>query len=504
MTSEGKRGLAQRFKEASVKKKVNFFVLALLCLLFVLWSGNLWVLLLIPVFAEMYLFEYVQWRKVLKWDTLKLYMPWNAWRDSESGLKRMLGRASYTCVKTIAEWTDAIVFALFAVYFINIYFFQNYQIPTSSLEKSLLVGDYLFVSKLSYGPRSPMTPLSFPLAQHTLPVLNCKSYIEKPQWEYNRLKGFGNVKHNDIVVFNFPAGDTVAEKMQNVDYYSLVERFGRDYVWNNPDRFGEIVTRPVDRRENYVKRAVALPGDVLELKNGALYLNGVKQNDPDGLQFNYFVETTSFYDEKMFSALGISKDDRMLISQGSSSADSLLLNLGYRRTPSGHFNFIYHFPMTKSALAKLKAMDRGLVSVTIESDSILDLGKVFPYKLDNGWTRDNFGPIWMPKKGETVDLDLNNIAIYEQIIRNYELNTLEVKDRQIFINGAPASSYTFKMDYYWMMGDNRHNSSDSRYWGFVPEDHIVGKPIFVWMSIDKDKSGLSSVRTERIFKKIHD
>jgi signal peptidase I len=253
-----------------------------------------------------------------------------------------------------------------------------------------------------------------------------------------------------------------------------------------------------------MKRAVALPGDVLELKDGALYLNGVKQNDPEGLQFNYFVETTSFYDEKMFSTLGISKDDRMLISQGNSSADSLLMNLGYRRTPAGHFNFVYHFPMTKSALAKLKAMDRGLVSVMIESDSTLDLGKVFPYKLDNGWTRDNFGPIWMPKKGETVDLDLNNIAIYEQIIRNYELNTLEVKDRQIFINGAPASSYTFKMDYYWMMGDNRHNSSDSRYWGFVPEDHIVGKPIFVWMSIDKDKSGFSSVRTERIFKKIHD
>jgi signal peptidase I len=368
----------------------------------------------------------------------------------------------------------------------------------------LLVGDYLFVSKLSYGPRSPMTPLSFPLAQHTLPVLECKSYIEKPQWEYNRLKGFGNVKHNDIVVFNFPAGDTVAEKMQNVDYYSLVERFGRDHVWNNPHVFGKIITRPVDRRENYVKRAVALPGDVLELKDGALYLNGVKQNDLEGLQFNYFVETTSFYDEKMFSTLGISKDDRMLISQGNSSADSLLMNLGYRRTPAGHFNFVYHFPMTKSALAKLKAMDRGLVSVMIESDSTLDLGKVFPYKLDNGWTRDNFGPIWMPKKGETVDLDLNNIAIYEQIIRNYELNTLEVKDRQIFINGAPASSYTFKMDYYWMMGDNRHNSSDSRYWGFVPEDHIVGKPIFVWMSIDKDKSGFSSVRTERIFKKIHD
>lgn len=476
MESSKGKSLINRLKEASFKQWLKFILTALCCVCFTLWSGALWILLLIPLFLDIYVTKFIKW---------------GAWKQSEN-----------VFLRKIAEWADAIIFALVAVYLINIFFFQNYKIPTSSLEKSLLVGDFLFVSKLSYGPREPMTPLSFPLAQHTLPILNTKSFIEQPQWDYKRLKGFGKVEYDDIVVFNFPVGDTVAEKMQNPDYYRLVYLYGRDYVWNHPEEFGEILYRPVDRRENYVKRCVALPGDSLRIINGEVFINGKKQKNIAGLQYNYFVETKEIISEKLFEDLNVSLDDRFLINKNR-EAYQKLADMGYKMDDMGRMNYIYRLPLTNEAFARMKKSSN-LISIQKEPSGLFGDDKTFPLNMNTGWTRDNFGTLWIPKKGATTAISAANIPLYEHIIRNIEHNKLEVKDSVVYINDKPANSYTFKMDYYWMMGDNRHNSADSRYWGFVPEDHIVGKPIFVWLSIDKDKPSFSSVRWNRVFKMVHD
>lgn len=383
------------------------------------------------------------------------------------------------------EWVDDIVFALVAVYFINIFIFQNYQIPSSSLEKSLLVGDYLFVSKLSYGPRVPNTPLSFPLVQNTLPFFNCNSYIEWPSWDYKRVSGLGEVKRNDIVVFNFPAGDTIAVKQQNPDYYSLIEQYGRERILLDKATFGEVMYRPVDKRENYVKRCIGMPGDLLEVRDNKVYIDGKVTEDPEHMQLNYLVETNgSLITEDQFQMLGINKDERELAQGGE------------------QFNLIYRLPMTKQSLEKAKKLSV-VKNIIVEPDA---LGGTMFYPVDyqTGWTRDNYGPIWIPKKGETIDLTEKNLALYKRCIKNYENNTLEVKDGRVFINGEAATSYTFRYDYYFMMGDNRHRSADSRSWGFVPEDHIVGKPILVWLSLDKDRSLFDGkIRWNRLFRMVH-
>ena len=473
MENSEKKSFSQRIGEAQMRQWIKFASAAFLCILFTIWSGAWWILLFIFFFGDLYITKYV---------------PWGAWKQSKN-----------KTLRTIAEWVDAILFALVAVYLINIFFFQNYKIPSSSLEKSLLVGDFLFVSKLSYGPRQPMTPLSFPLAQHTLPFFDTKSYFEWPQWEYKRLKGFGDVQLHDIVVFNFPVGDTVPERVSNPDYYSLVHDYGRERLWNEPQRFGKIVYRPVDRRENYVKRAIGLPGDSLQIINGDVYRNGKKEAEIPGLQFNYLVETSSPISDKAFETLNVSKDDRMLLNNQSNGL-AVLNYLGYSPEASGMYNYVYRLPLTESALAKIKGFP-SKISIIREPANLFS-SKVFPLSLENDWTRDNYGPIWIPQKGATITIDTDNLPLYEQIIRNYERNVLVVDGNRIYINGSQATEYTFKMDYYWMMGDNRHNSADSRYWGFVPEDHVVGKPIFVWLSWDKDKSIFSAIRWERIFKRV--
>jgi signal peptidase I len=412
---------------------------------------------------------------------------------------------------------DALVFSLIAVYFVNIYLFQNYQIPSSSLEKSLLVGDFLYVSKASYGPRIPNTPLSMPLAQHTLPVLNTKSYIEYPQWSYKRVKGLGKIKHNDIVVFNFPAGDTLALNQQQMDFYLLAMRegrrlypnkvnmdsltreqqnivldlyynAGRKYILDNPKVYGEVITRPVDRRENYVKRCVGLPGDSLKIVGGQVYVNNVAIENAEGVQFNYLVQTTGGYiPDAYFRELGISSDDQNMLA-------------GSR---NGQLNPVYHLPLTRKMVETLSE-NKGLISkIKMETEEEM-VGEMYPLKMYTKWDRDNYGPIWIPAKGATITLTKDNLPIYERCIRTYEGNTLEEKEEGIYINGQKTDSYTFKMDYYWMMGDNRHNSLDSRYWGFVPEDHVVGKPIFVWLSLDKDRGWFDGkIRWNRLFKWIH-
>ncbi len=465
-----------RIKNATKAQWIKFSIVALLYLLFTIWVGNAWLLLGFPVIFDIYVSKYI---------------PWGAWKKSDKPV-----------VKKIVEWTDAILFALVAVYLINLFIFQNYKIPSSSLEKTLLVGDYLFVSKLSYGPRVPNTPLSFPLAQHTLPFFDCKSYIEWPQWPYHRLKGFGEVKRYDIVVFNFPAGDTVALKQQNPDYYQLCDVYGRDAVLANKDYFGDIVYRPVDRRENYVKRCVGMPGDSLQIINNKVYIDGAPLEDPKNMQLNYFVETTgALWTDKQFRMLNVSKEDYSTsLCNTKEGAVNWFSLLGIKPNSSGNYNPVYNIPLTQEALALIKKT--GMAKTVVVEPQEFGGNYFYPgNRLNTGWTRDNFGPLWIPKKGATISLNQANIGLYSRCIINYEGNTMKEEGGKIYINDQLADSYTFKYDYYFMMGDNRHKSADSRSWGFVPEDHVVGKPIVVWLSTDKDR-GLfdGGIRWKRLFK----
>ena len=455
----------------------KFIAVTVLYLVFLFWVKSFWGLLVVPFIFDVYITKKIKWQ-------------W--WRDSERP------------VRFIMSWIDALVFALVAVYFINQFFFQNYVIPSSSLEKSLLTGDYLFVSKVSYGPRIPQTPLTMPLTQHTLPVFDCKSYIEWPHWDYRRVEGLGKVKLNDIVVFNYPAGDTLvtAPQYQAADYYQMCYAFGyqliengpvvdslsleqqrkwyelvyntgRNYILQNKPVYGSVITRPVDRRENYVKRCVGLPGQTLQIKNRVVYLDGKANKEPDNVQYTYYVKLKQNIPEELLEQLGISMEDLASLNETGS------------------------IPLTSTAAKVLSKRKDVVSSIRINDDEMT--GDLYPLNANTGWTRNNYGPIWIPQKGKTIHLDLKNLPIYERPISVYENNDLKVKDGKIFINGKQTNTYTFKMDYYWMMGDNRHNSADSRYWGFVPEDHVVGKPIFIWWSSDPDRNGFSGIRWSRIF-----
>jgi len=486
-------------RKATRAQWIKFAIITVVYLAFLVWVKSWLGLIVLPFIFDIYISKKI---------------PWGFWKKSKN-----------PAVRSIMSWVDAIVFALIAVYFVNIYVFQNYQIPSSSLEKSLLVGDYLYVSKLSYGPRVPNTPLSMPLAQHTLPLVNTKSYIEWPQWDYKRVPGLGKVKRNDIVVFNFPAGDTVATNYQQTDFYSLAynegQRMypnpvnmdsltrkqqravydlyynaGRNLILSNPKMYGDVVVRPVDRRENYVKRCVGLPGDTLEIRDAQVYIDGKPLENPEDMQLNYLVQTTGPYiTEDMFRELGISKDDQAMVTN-----ESLLMEMGLtHRDAQGRLAPTYDLPLTKKMLETLSANKKLVSRIVMEPEMFT--GQMYPLNLYTKWDRNNYGPIWIPKKGATIKLTEDNLPIYERPIRAYEGNTLEVKEDGIYINGKKTDEYTFKMDYYWMMGDNRHNSADARSWGFVPEDHVVGKPIVVWLSLDKDRGWFDGkIRWNRIFK----
>ena len=461
-------------KKIEKKQYIKFAIAAVLYGLFILWMQNGWLVLGYILLIDIYLTKYI---------------PWGFWKKTKN-----------PTLKSIFDWVDDIIFALVAVYFINLFVFQNYQIPSSSLEKSLLVGDYLFVSKVSYGPRVPNTPLSFPLVQNTLPILNCKSYLDWPSWGYKRVAGLGKIQRNDIVVFNFPAGDTIALLQQNPDYYTLVQMYGREAVRMNKQTFGDIIYRPVDKRENYVKRCVGLPGDSLSVRNNQVYINGKAAQNPKNMQLNYFVETETPLTETMFRNWGVSRDDYMPYGQPCTVSDPETLSfLGFQPNTNGTYNLVYRFPMTEAMVAQVKKLPS--VKKVIVEPEVFGGTMYYPVDYDNGWTRDNYGPIWIPKRGATIELTPENLALYRRCIKNYENNELEEKDGVVYINGEKASTYTFKYDYYWMMGDNRHNSADSRSWGFVPEDHIVGKPIMIWLSLDKDRSLFDGgIRWNRLFR----
>ena len=338
-----------------------------------------------------------------------------------------------------------------------------------------------------------------------MPIVNTKSYLEWPAWDYKRVKGFGDVQLNDIVVFNFPAGDTVAVNVPAEDIYRLSHqagkelsnpvdmsgldamqqrmvydhyyKVGRQYINENKQTFGEVISRPVDRRENYVKRCVGLPGQTLEIKDRIVYLDGVANKEPDNVEYRYLLKVHKPIPVDLAHELGISNED-----------------MAYYYPDAKMYN-IPLTPKVKEALAARKD-----IVASIEDVPGDDAGGLYPVNKLTGWTTDNYGPVWIPKKGESIDLTLDNLPIYERCIHAYEGNDLQVKDGKIYINGQEADKYTFQMDYYWMMGDNRHNSADSRFWGFVPEDHIVGKPIFIWVSLDPDRGWFDGkIRWNRFF-----
>lgn len=377
------------------------------------------------------------------------------------------------------EWADAIIFAVIAATIIRVFFIEAYTIPTGSMERSLMIGDFLFVSKVNYGARIPMTPVAFPFAHHTMPVTGGKAYWEGVQWDYRRLPGLSDIKRNDVVVFNFPEGDTVALEAQDQNYYNLVRSMGHAAV---NSQF-TVTSRPVDKRENYIKRCIGIGGDVITMKAGIVSVNGTPEKLVPTGQITYAVKMkSSDVNFDVFKDLGF-------------DINSDISSLGQEN--------MFQFVGTEEMMDAVRKLD--FVVFVQEDTAPADYAdiSVFPQDKNRNWNVDNFGPITVPKKGWTVKLDSVTMPMYERAIGIYEGNKLEKTADGWLINGQKTDSYTFKMDYYWMMGDNRHNSLDSRFFGFVPEDHVVGKALFIWMSVKEQGSFFSKIRWNRIFKGIH-
>ena len=416
--------------------------------------------------------------------------------------KSMIKRSAFN------EWIGSIIFAVIAATFVHNYFFQPYIIPTGSLEKSLLIGDFLFVSKFHYGARVPSTTIAFPMVHDTLPIIKSRSYLKKPQLPYMRFPKFQKIKRNDIVVFNWPA-DTVRQ--------FFVKEAG--------------VKKPIDKKSNYVKRCVGLPGDELEIKNGFVYIDGKKNQLPDRakIQFNYTAFNAKGISSRKLSQLGISdfyrryridnitqnsyakiapylvgtsgrnKDNFVVITGDKGLPIDLIRSLGLK--VSEVLEKTKELNLTVNEAIKIKKQN--LIDSLVQRNQKIKTPNVnfFPNKIPFNWNQDNFGPIQIPALGKTIDINLSNLPIYKKIIVDYENNSLETIGNQILINNTKVNEYTFKQNYFWMMGDNRHRSEDSRFWGFVPEDHIVGKPVFIWFSIDGINDGIRNwkVRWNRVF-----
>ena len=412
----------------------------------------------------------------------------------------------------LGEWVSSIVFAVVAATLVHTYFIQPYVIPTGSLEKTLRIGDFLFVSKFHYGARAPMTTVAAPMVHDTIPILGIRSYLNKPQLPYFRIPGFKKIKRNEIVVFSWPA-DTVRIF------------FKRE----------KGVNKPIDKKSNYVKRCVGVAGDSLEVRDGYVFINGKQTILPDRAlpQYDYTVYSQKGVSSRLLKELGVTDFNRIFITsqlnQNQFDQISKYL-LGSRRDESGQIQLVTNHlgiptKVIRSAGLSLKEQtDRQrLITVTediaekLQNNAALDSvvkilepkGKpgynIFPQNNSYAWNNDNFGPIYIPEKGKKIPLNLKVLPIYKKIIKDYEGNTISVSGNQISINGEVTDTYTFKQDYYWMMGDNRDHSEDSRTWGFVPENHIVGTPIFIWMSIDNFKDGFSNwkIRWDRVFTTVH-
>lgn len=443
-------------KEFFHNRWVKFGFWALLYILWVIWLGNYWWLFGLAILFDLCVTQKVKW---LFWK-----------KEYKEGEKH----------NAALDWLDAIIFAVIVVTFINIFFFQAFKIPSSSMESTLYTGDHLFVSKLAYGPRMPETPLTIPFTHNT--IGGKESYSELIHCKYKRLKGFGSVKRGDCVVFGFPNGDSVLVKAPADDYYMLCRMYGREFTTRN---YGPVKVRPSDKKDHYVKRCVAVAGDTLSIREGVVYVNSEMAPVLPGMQNSYTVVTT-----------GQKLNPRSLERLGLNKAE-----LWFDQSLPGY----PAMPLTDEMLKELKSFS-SVVSIEPNIDNYPpdypDSWKtIFPFSENFEWTRDNFGPLWIPQKGVTVKLNLENLPLYERIITSYEGNELSVEDDgTIRINGETVTEYTFRQDYYFMMGDNRHNSLDSRYWGFVPEDHIVGKPALIWLSIDGNRKFPGNIRWRRFFK----
>ena len=407
-------------------KVVMFIIATILWSIFVYAMGGEW-LYFMPLIAG----------DVLFWETIS----WQFWKKKEKKPKKKKSE--------VRSWVDAIGFAVIAATILRTFLIEAYTIPTSSMEKSMLIGDFLFVSKTAYGPRVPMTPIAFPLVHHTMPVVGGKSYSESVKLPYHRMKGLGDVKRNDCVVFNWPA---------------------------------ETLGRPIDKKENYVKRCVGIPGDKIEIIDAQLMVNDAPQEEPEGMkkQWHYDISTkgTGLNPNILYKKYDITEG-------------------GYGRNRNE-----YNLTLTNEGRDALKTFPN-VTSIKKRTEKPGTYAEyIFPHDENLKWNVDNYGPITIPAAGATIDITTENLSIYKDIIERYEENKLEVVEGEIYINDKVATTYTFAMDYYWMMGDNRHNSADSRFWGFVPENHIVGKALFQWMSWDKNAKGLKKVRWNRLFRSV--
>ncbi len=475
-----KEDFIKRIKSVKTTRWVRFGIVAALFIAWMIWLGSYWPAIFLFLLFDIYITGYI---------------PFSWWKKSKN-----------KTVRSVMSWVDAIVYALILVYFVFSFIGQNYQIPSSSLEKTLLTGDYLWVNKITYGPRVPMTPVHFPLVHNTLPIINTKSYLDSPSIEYKRLKGLRSVESGDIVVFNFPAGDTVASRFEaSPEYYDiLVDRYGRERVHNDKNTFGEIIYRPVDRRQNFVKRAVGLPGETIKIVNDTIYIDGKAQKMPENVQFNYIVALNSPLDSDFIYELGITESDCEDINANLNPIDRA--NLLTWMPDADIKSYFYAMPMTNAMIETLKS--KGMLKDMMKTSALIAPGSqdqyLFPKGVANGWSLSNYGGegILIPAKGMTIELNEKSWATYNRAIRNYEgHHDAYIKDGVVYIDGKPADNYTFAMDYYFMMGDNRDNSQDSRFWGFVPEDHIVGTPVFVLISFDKDRSMFNGgIRWNRILK----
>jgi signal peptidase I len=430
---------------------LGFFLSGLFWSVLVIWIGLLFLLPVNLILFDIFLTRKVDW-------TLRKY-----------GLPRYL--------QLSVEWVAVILLALACSFTIKVLFVETYKIPTPSMEETLLAGDYIFVSKLAYGPRLPETPLAIPFFHNKLPS-GKKSYSEKVKTPYRRLKGFSKVKREDIIVFNFPEGDTMVVQYPGQNYYSLIRQYGREYILNE----FEIITHPVDKRENYIKRCIALPGDTLFITEGRVRVNGIELAERPLQKFKYYVTTR-----------GEALPDQLLDS----------LNIPKSSVTYNPVNSLYVLYLANENVESLRSFP-GVRSISRYTEPTLSFQnqEIFPHSNHYRWTGDNFGPLRIPARGDTIRLDIQNLPLYQRIIDIYEDNELAITDGVILINGAPASHYVIQMDYYFVMGDNRHNSADSRYWGFVPEDHLLGKAVIVWFSIKPDTPFIGGLRKERIFRSI--
>ncbi len=486
-----------------------------------------WMVLFLIPYLGIFMFYYMVWETIRQFNKYSyvplilgtmffpFYLPYLGFSPKEQYITpENLERPKKTSARS---WGDALIFAVAAAYIIRACWFELYTIPTSSMESSLMIGDFLSVSKMAYGVRAPQTPIAVPFIHNKLPKTEIKSYSEIIKLPYMRSKALNPVKRNDVVVFNYPDGDTVVVERQAESYYAIVREYeaifnpnatvaernnlfrhyppeyiqqlrmkypgvykpgkGREVVWQEY----KVIARPVDKRENYVKRCIGTPGDKLQIIDRQVYINGQAVTNPKRIQYACLISHPA--------GLQLSKKDRKNLDLNEEDFQQVDIN-----------RFVAMLNSEQQNSIRKKGYE---VQILTEEDGVYS-PDIFPHDSNYKWNKDFFGPLTIPQKGMTVEITPENIVLYDKIIRNYEGHDLQVKDGKVLIDGQVATSYTFAMDYYFMMGDNRHNSADSRFWGFVPEDHIVGKASIVWLSLDKFKtfSDKGKVRWKRMFKKI--